>query len=164
MMHLGPLSKLSGISHRYCSLAQKIGFQGGAETIKGMGIYFDRWLIVMKEREPNPFKGFIQTLAVVVGGEKDAREKICSVSLGHYNVFGALIDETTALQIKALPREWTPGDIDCGYSDLDVEDDITYYIQKDNAEGLRSLLTYPDEAVLNGRMMIPQGVSNQFCH
>ncbi|KAH7861552.1 hypothetical protein Vadar_027634 [Vaccinium darrowii] len=54
-------------------------------------------------------------------------------------------------------REWTPGDIDGeSYSDLDVEDDIIYYIQNDNAKGLRSLLTYPD--VRNGIYRWPNGV------
>ncbi|OAY62922.1 Multiple organellar RNA editing factor 8, chloroplastic/mitochondrial [Ananas comosus] len=84
------------------------------ETILLDGCDFEHWLVVM---EPPPGPGgnpdvprdeiidsYIKTLAMVVGSEEEARQKIYSVSTRHYFAFGCLVSEELSYKIKELPK------------------------------------------------------------
>ncbi|TKW11422.1 hypothetical protein SEVIR_6G232700v4 [Setaria viridis] len=84
------------------------------ETILLDGCDFEHWLVVMEPPQGDPanpdvtrdeiIKGYIETLASVVGSEEEARQKIYSVSTRHYFAFGALVSEELSYKLKELPK------------------------------------------------------------
>ncbi|KAG8364876.1 hypothetical protein BUALT_Bualt18G0044000 [Buddleja alternifolia] len=77
------------------------------ETILLDGCDFEHWLVVMEMPEGDRdeiINSYIQTLAMVVGSEEEARMKIYSVSTRHYYAFGALVSEELSYKIKELPN------------------------------------------------------------
>ncbi|XP_073013780.1 multiple organellar RNA editing factor 8, chloroplastic/mitochondrial-like [Typha latifolia] len=84
------------------------------ETILLDGCDFEHWLVVM-EPPPGPagnpdvsrdeiIDSYIKTLAMIVGSEEEARQKIYSVSTRHYFAFGCLVSEELSYKIKELPK------------------------------------------------------------
>ncbi|TVU04894.1 hypothetical protein EJB05_48038 [Eragrostis curvula] len=84
------------------------------ETILLDGCDFEHWLVVMEPPPGDPaspeptrdeiIRGYIETLAQVVGSEEEARMKIYSVSTRHYFAFGALVSEELSYKLKELPK------------------------------------------------------------
>ncbi|CAN6211224.1 unnamed protein product [Urochloa humidicola] len=84
------------------------------ETILLDGCDFEHWLVVMEPPSgdpgnPDPTRDeiidtYIKTLAMIVGSEEEARQKIYSVSTRHYFAFAALVSEELSYKIKELPN------------------------------------------------------------